>query len=86
MLLKNSGMQSGFRIPDWGQWFRYVTALLDVIGALRLFVPRWTRYGALLLVCTIGLATLLSVVRLYQNRAVPLILTLLAAAPCDVHD
>ncbi len=63
-----------------GQWFRYVTGLLDVIGALLLFVPRWTGYGALLIVCTIGLATLLSVVLLHQNPAVPLVLTLLAAA------
>ncbi len=69
-----------FAAIGWGQWFRYLTGLLDVIGALLLFVPRWTAYGALVLVCTIGLATLLNVLLLHHNPAVPVLLTVLAAA------
>ena len=32
-----------------GQWFRYLTGALEVFGAVALFVPRATFYGALLL-------------------------------------
>jgi uncharacterized membrane protein YphA (DoxX/SURF4 family) len=41
-----------FAAIGWGQWFRYLTGLLDVTGAVLLFVPRWTFYGALILTCT----------------------------------
>ncbi len=74
------GMVGWFAQLGWGQWFRYLTGLLDVIGALLLFVPRWTFYGALVLACTIGTATVLTIaLPLHQNPAVPLVLTLLAA-------
>jgi putative oxidoreductase len=46
-----------FAAFGWGQWFRYFTGLLDLIGALLVFVPRWTCYGAALLTGTVGLAT-----------------------------
>ena len=52
-----------FEAFGWGQWFRYLTGLLDLAGALLVFVPRWTFYGALLLSCTVGLATVLSLTR-----------------------
>jgi putative oxidoreductase len=52
-----------FEAFGWGQWFRYLTGLLDLAGALLVFVPRWTFYGALLLTCTVGLATVLSLTR-----------------------
>jgi putative oxidoreductase len=32
-----------------GQWFRYLTGLLEVIGSIGLFIPRVTGYAALLL-------------------------------------
>src|ERR1700751_4665731 len=32
-----------------GQWFRYLTGTLEVIGAVALLVPRATFYGAVLL-------------------------------------
>ena len=32
-----------------GQWFRYLTGALEVIGAVALLVPRATFYGAVLL-------------------------------------
>jgi putative oxidoreductase len=52
-----------FEAFGWGQWFRYLTGLLDLAGALLVLVPRWTFYGALLLSCTIALATALSLRR-----------------------
>ncbi|MGD0201721.1 MAG: DoxX family protein [Bryobacteraceae bacterium] len=68
-----------FAAIGWGQWFRYLTGLLDVIGALLLFVPRWTCYGGLLLACSVGSATVLYLALLHHNPAAPLALTLLAA-------
>lgn len=65
----------------WGQWFRYLTGLLDLTGALLLFAPRWTFYGALLLSCTVGLATVLSLKRppdLLPALALTLLATTLA--------
>lgn len=44
----------------FGQWFRYFTGLLDVAGALLVLMPRWVRYGALLITCTVGLGAALS--------------------------
>jgi putative oxidoreductase len=68
-----------FAAIGWGQWFRYLTGLLDVAGAALLFAPRWTCYGALLLTCTVGSATMFYLVLLRHNPAAPLALTLLAA-------
>lgn len=68
-----------FAAIGWGQWFRYLTGALDVAGAVVLFVPRWTCYGAVLLACTVGSAAMFCVLQLHQNPAVPLALTLLAA-------
>lgn len=66
-----------FAAFGWGQWFRYVTGLLDLAGALLVFLPRWTFYGALLLACTVGLATVLSLTR--PDFWPAFVLTLLAA-------
>ncbi|RPJ84028.1 MAG: DoxX family protein [Acidobacteria bacterium] len=66
-----------FEAFGWGQWFRYVSGLLDLTGALLVLVPRWTCYGALVLACTVGLATALSVTR--PDVWPALSLTLLAA-------
>jgi hypothetical protein len=32
-----------------------MTGLLDIAGAVLLFVPRWTCYGAIVLACSVGL-------------------------------
>src|SRR5262245_47878606 len=64
----------------WGQWFRYATGLLDVLGAVLLFVPRWTFFGALVITGTIGLASALTLAhRIHDSLAPPLVLTALAA-------
>jgi putative oxidoreductase len=52
-----------FEEYGWGQWFRYVTGVLDLTGALLVITSRWTFYGALLLTGTVGLAAALSVSR-----------------------
>jgi putative oxidoreductase len=77
-----------FTAIGWGQWFRYLTGVLDIAGSVLLFVPRWTCYGAIVLACSVGTGTLISLTVLRGNPtwggpemvAVPLVLTLLAAA------
>jgi uncharacterized membrane protein YphA (DoxX/SURF4 family) len=68
-----------FAAIGWGQWFRYLTGLLDVAGAMLVFVPRWTCYGAALLSCTVGSAVIITLTLLHNNPAVPLALALLSA-------
>jgi putative oxidoreductase len=63
----------------WGQWFRYVSGVLDTAGALLIFFPRWTCYGALIITCTVGLGTVLCYTMALFNPLFPLGMTLLAA-------
>jgi uncharacterized membrane protein YphA (DoxX/SURF4 family) len=76
-----------FDAIGWGQWFRYATGFLDVLGAVLIVVPRLTFYGAVILVGSVGTGTLISFTVLAGNpvwggpamKLVPLTLTLLAA-------
>jgi putative oxidoreductase len=77
-----------FTAIGWGQWFRYLTGFLDIAGAALICVPRWTSYGAIVIACSAGLATLISLTVLRGNATwggtvmvlVPLTLSSLAAA------
>ena len=42
-------MVAEFELIGLGQWFRYFTGLLEVLGAVALLVPRVAFYGAALL-------------------------------------
>ena len=68
-----------FDAIGWGQWFRYASGALDTAGALLIFVPRWTSYGALIITCTVGLGTVLCFTMALYNPIFPLVMTLLAA-------
>ena len=68
-----------FDAIGWGQWFRYASGALDLAGALLIFVPRWTSYGALIITCTVGLGTILCFTKALYNPIFPLVMTLLAA-------
>jgi putative oxidoreductase len=48
-LLGNEQMVGLFQAIGFGQWFRYLTGSLEVIGALLLFVPSLSGVGGLLL-------------------------------------
>jgi uncharacterized membrane protein YphA (DoxX/SURF4 family) len=41
-----------FNEIGWGQWFRYFTGVVEIIGALLLLVPLTAWVGAALLICT----------------------------------
>ncbi len=76
-----------FAAIGWGQWFRYLTGVLDVVGAVLLFVPRWTWLGAVMLFSSVGSAALISLTVFRGDPnwggpvtiAAPLVLTLLCA-------
>jgi putative oxidoreductase len=68
-----------FDAIGWGQWFRYTTGALDTAGALLIFMPRFTSYGALIITCTVGLGTFLCFTKDLYNPMFPLVMTLLAA-------
>lgn len=57
-----------------GQWFRYVTGALEVLGALLLLVPAFAARGALLLAGVMGGAVLSHLFVLHNSPAVPLAL------------
>ena len=61
-----------FEAIGWGQWFRYASGVLDTAGALLIFVPRWTSYGALIITCTVGLGTILCFTMALYNPMFPL--------------
>ena len=64
----------------WGQWFRYFTGALDLIGAVLVLLPRSAFYGALLLMCTVGFAAVLTFAgRIHDSPLAPLVLTVIAA-------
>jgi putative oxidoreductase len=67
-----------FDTIGWGQWFRYVSGVFDITGALLIFVPRWTSIGALIITCTVGLGTYLCFTKALFNPIFPLVMTLLA--------
>lgn len=85
-LTGTGGTVEYFAAIGWGQWFRYLTGFLDIAGVVLLFVPRATCYGAIVLACSVGTATLISLTVLRGDPtwggpimiAVPLVMTLLA--------
>ncbi len=69
-----------FEHIGWGQWFRYFTgALVLVGGALMLLRRRWTLLGAILCACTVGTGALLYAFKLHRDPTLPTAITLLTA-------
>jgi putative oxidoreductase len=60
-----------------GQWFRYLTGLLEVVGAIGLFVPRFTFYAASLLAVIMVCAVIAHLAILGGPPVAPLVLLLL---------
>jgi len=51
-LMKLSGqdmMVQEFNVIGWGQWLRYFTGILELVGAIALLVPSVSAFGALIL-------------------------------------
>ena len=62
-----------------GQWFRIVTAIVEIAGAIALLMPGFAALGALWLGTTMFFATLTHVVILHTSAAPAMVLFVLAA-------
>ena len=63
-----------FNAVGIGQWFRYVTGSLEVLGALLLIVPGKTAFGAVLLACVMAGAVVAHLTVLHTAATSPLVL------------
>jgi hypothetical protein len=61
-----------------GQWFRYLTGIIELGSAIMLFVPRITFIGAALLVCTMTGAVAAHLFKLGGSPIPPLVLLTLS--------
>ena len=68
-----------FEAIGFGQWFRYVTGVVEVGGALLLLVPATGFFGGLLLAVTMVFAVATHLVLIGGNPAPAIVLTLLSA-------
>jgi len=64
----------------WGQWFRYVTGLLEVASAIGLFIPWYAFYAAGLLMLIMAGAIFAHLTVLGGSPVPPIVLLLLSAA------
>jgi putative oxidoreductase len=73
-------MVSLFDAIGVGQWFRYVTGIIEVISGIALLVPSAAIFGAMLLIPTMLGAIVTNVFIVPASPAVPLLLLLGATA------
>lgn len=69
-----------FNLIGLGQWLRYVTAIVEIIGAIALLTPRFVAYGALWLAITMFFATLAHLFAMHNNPTPALVLLALNLA------
>jgi len=62
-----------------GQWFRFVTGALEIIGGILLLVPSACGVGALLIGCIMAVAILLHLTRLGGSPLAAVVMLALAA-------
>jgi putative oxidoreductase len=75
-LLGDRAMVELFNAIGIGQWFRYLTGLIEVSSALALLVPSFAVFGALALVATMVGAVIVHLFILGASPALPAILLL----------
>ena len=73
-------MVSLFDAVGLGQWFRYVTGVIEVTSAIALLIPSAAVYGALLLIPTMLGATITNIFIVHTSPVIPILLLLGAAA------
>jgi putative oxidoreductase len=84
-LLGAEMMVGTFEAIGVGQWFRYLTGVIEVGSAILLFVPGKQVFGAGLLVCTMIGATLAHLFILGPSAVPAIILGLISAVIFYVH-
>src|SRR5437016_8417594 len=78
-LLGSPAMIALFDAVGVGQWFRYVTGSLEVLGALLLVIPGTTAFGAVLLAAVMAGAVMAHLTVLHSAPTAPLVLFALTA-------
>ena len=78
-LVGSADMVALFHVVGIGQWFRYATGSLEVLGAALLIVPGKTAFGAVLLVCVMAGAVVAHLIVLHTAATAPVVLFALAA-------
>jgi putative oxidoreductase len=78
-LLGSADMIALFEAVGIGQWFRYVTGLLEVVGAVLLVAPGKTAFGAVLLACVMAGAVVAHLTVVPAPPSAALVLFALAA-------
>ncbi|HEV3215474.1 MAG TPA: DoxX family protein [Vicinamibacterales bacterium] len=78
-LLGSAEMVALFDAVGVGQWFRYVTGSLEVLGAILLVLPGKTAFGAVLLACVMAGAVVAHLAVLHTAPTAPLVLFALTA-------
>ena len=73
-LLGSADMIALFDAVGVGQWFRYVTGSLEVLGALLLIVPGKAALGAVLLACVMAGAVVAHLTVLHTAPTAPFVL------------
>jgi putative oxidoreductase len=73
-------MVSLFDALGVGQWFRYVTGVIEVTSGIALLIPSAAVFGAMLLIPTMLGAIVINVFVVPASPVPPLVLLLLAAA------
>ncbi len=60
-LLGVPGAVKEFDMIGFGQWFRYVTGILELTGAIGLLIPRCRFWAAILIACIMACATMINI-------------------------
>lgn len=84
-LIGNEMMVATFEAVGVGQWFRYVTGIVELGAAVLLFVPGRQAIGAGLLVCTMIGAVLTHLFILGPSAMPAVVLGLLSAVVLYAH-
>jgi hypothetical protein len=70
-----------FERIGWGQWFRYFTGCLVLVGGFLILLRLgWTFYGAVVCACTVGTGASLYAFKLHRDPTLPTAITLLTVA------
>jgi uncharacterized membrane protein YphA (DoxX/SURF4 family) len=81
-LMKLSGqdmMVQEFNVIGWGQWLRYFTGILELVGAIALLIPSVSAFGALILLAVDVGAFFAQLLILHQDVIHTLVIGLLLA-------
>lgn len=84
-LIGNPDMVAVFEAIGWGQWFRYLTGVIEVGAAILLWLPRRQAYGAALLVATMIAAVLFHLIVLGPSALPATVLGVLSAIVLFAH-